>query len=119
MEKEVNIHISGIYGWGKGWLSPSSWLPFQQTKHIEDNQALFEEAVQKACQRMDLTTSQTTHKVTEGRKGATYVYFHPQTIAVKGCVDGAEEVARIIKEELDKSELDIKVSINVLNPSIK
>jgi len=108
MKKEVNIHINGIYGWGEGWLSP-----------IHKNKALFEEAVQKACQRMDLTTSQTTHKVTEGRKGATYVYFHPQTIAVKGCVDGAEEVARIIKEELDKSELDIKVSINVLNPSIK
>ena len=101
--KKVNIHITGIYGWGQGWLSP-----------IQENASLFEVAVQKACKRMDLSMTVTDHGVIEGRKGATEVYFHPMTTVVRGCVDGAEEIARIIVEELNKSELSVETSIKVL-----
>ena len=103
MKKKVNIHIEGIYGWGIGWINP-----------IQENASLFEVAVMKACNRMDLSMSVTDFGVIEGRNGETYVYFHPMTTAVEGCEDGAEEVARIIKEELDKSELNVNVSISVL-----
>lgn len=108
MSKKVNIHIEGIYYYGQGWFNP------------EENEPLFKEAVTKACERMDLTVTETvvvtkpSFKVQEGRKGATEVYFHPMITVVKGWEDGAEEVARIIKEELEMSPLKIKVTINVL-----
>ena len=95
--KKVSIDISGLYFWGRG-ISP-------------ELSVAFDEVVTKACKRMDLESTVSDYGIIEGRKGSTYVYFHPMTIEVKGSEYGAGEVARIIKEEIDSSELVCDVTI--------